>query len=389
MGVIGIIAEFNPLHKGHEYLINEAKKQGTVVCVISGNFVQRGDTAIAEKRVRALAALRCGADLVIELPVIWSMSTAQSFALGGVSALKAAGCDKIMFGSECGNISKLLMAADILQSSAFSEKLNSELKSGITFAKARQNAAEALGLKEGVLSGANNNLAIEYILAARSLGFACEFETVARRGAGHDTSDIGEFVSASLLREKMLAGELEFCRRYMPQASADLILASPISDIARLDRAILAVLRAKSQKDLARLPDISEGVENKLFSAIRLATDLEGLYNTVKVKRYTHARIRRLALSAFLGFDNSYFMKPVPFLRILGFNSRGELHLKECLSKSEIPLVLRTADINSLSDSAKKVFETESRATDLYSLSLPQPLECGLEYTSKIIKLEC
>ena len=127
MSTVGIIAEFNPLHKGHEYLISEAKKLGSVVCVISGNFVQRGETAIAEKRVRAKAALIAGADIVLELPVLWSMSTAQNFALGGVSALWYAGCDTLMFGSECGNVDELIKTADILESDEFSKNIESPI----------------------------------------------------------------------------------------------------------------------------------------------------------------------------------------------------------------------------------------------------------------------
>ena len=170
MSNFGIICEFNPLHKGHEYLITEARKKGQVICVISGNFVQRGDTAIAEKAVRTEAALNCGADLVIELPVLWSMSTAQNFALGGVSALEFAGCDNLIFGSECGDVSRLTKTADILSSPLFPQILSKYTSNGITFAKARGNAAIELGADSDILTGANNNLAIEYILAARSIG---------------------------------------------------------------------------------------------------------------------------------------------------------------------------------------------------------------------------
>ena len=140
MAVVGIIAEFNPFHTGHKYLLDAAKKKGTVVCALSGNFVQRGDVAFSEKRKRAEAALLCGADLVATLPVCWSMSTAQNFALGGVSVLKECGCDTIMFGSECGNVDTLLETADVLESEAFKEELGKELKKGITFAAARQKA---------------------------------------------------------------------------------------------------------------------------------------------------------------------------------------------------------------------------------------------------------
>ncbi len=387
MAVTGIIAELNPLHKGHEYLFKEAGRSGPVICALSGNFVQRGDTAIAEKRIRATAALKCGADLVVELPVLWSMSTAQNFALGGVSVLKYAGCDKIMFGSECGDISKLTAAADILSSSDFRENLSRSLNGGVTFAKARQSAAEKCGLDGEILSGANNNLAIEYISAAKLMGFDISFETIARRGAAHDSLQEAEFVSASLLREKLRRNNYAFCEKYMPSASLELLEPDCISDISRIEGAILGVLRTKTREQLSSLPDLSEGLENKLYSALRLAGSLEELYSTLKTKRYTLARIRRLVLSAFLGADADFFMKPVPYLRVLGFNKTGERLLKSHLSNSPVPFITKVSDFSNCSTAVKKVFEVENTATDLFALSLPTPAECGLEYTSKLIKL--
>lgn len=385
MSVTGIIAEFNPLHKGHEYLIKKAGISGPVVCVISGNFVQRGETAIAEKRIRTKAALRCGADLVLELPVLWSMSTAQNFALGGVSALCFAGCDKILFGSESGDIKRLKNTANILNSREFSNELEKELKNGVTFAVARQKAAEICGCDTGILQGANNNLGIEYITAACKNGYNIEFDTLTRLGAAHDSMEEREFVSASLLRQKLHEGDYAFCKKYMPETALELFTPESLSDMGKIDRAVLSVLITKTVEELKNLPDISEGVENKLFSAIRVAGSLEALYNNVKVKRYTHARIRRMALSAFIGADNSFFMKPLPYLRVLGFNKNGIELLKEKVSKAPVPVITRTADINNLPKDSLKVFETESRATDLFGLSLPVPLGCGLEYTSKIV----
>lgn len=389
MSGVGIIAEFNPLHKGHEYLISEAKKQGTVVCVISGNFVQRGDTAIAEKRVRASAALKAGADVVLELPVLWSMSTAQNFCLGGVSALKFAGCDKIMFGSECADIEELKKAANIITSTKFAELVAEKMKTGITFAAARQSAAEELGVKAGLLEGANNNLGLEYIVAAKNLNYNVEFETVKRIGAAHDSFAEAEFVSASLLREKIKQNDYDFCKKYMSEDIVSLFSPENISDIKNIETAILAILRTKSQNDLKNLPDLSEGVENKLFCGIGLATNLNELYNTVKVKRYTLARIRRLVLSAFLNFDNSYFLKPLPYIRVLGFSKQGEKYIKNNFKDCPVPIINRTADVEKLDAKSKKVFETEAKATDLYLLSLSKPQKSGLEYTSKIIKTEC
>lgn len=389
MSVTGIIAEFNPLHTGHALLLERAKERGTVVAVISGNFVQRGDLAIAEKRVRARAALLGGADLVLELPVAYSMSTAQNFALGGVSALKAVGCDSLIFGSESGDITELNAACEILNTKEFSERLNIHLATGMTFAAARENAACDLGLKKGVLSGANNNLAVEYMCAAENIGADFEFVTLKRQGAGHDSSEVsGGYASASLIRERLLSGDYDFCRSYIPENVFPLFLPQDTADIRRIERAVLAVLRTRTVNELKSLPDISEGIENKLFSAIRVATSLDDLYNRVKVKRYTLARIRRLALSALIGLDSTFFMKQPPYIRVLGFNERGMALLKERSGNSEIPIVTRVSEIKKLPEPALKLFETECRATDLFALALPTPAPCGLEYTSKIIKTE-
>lgn len=388
MAKIGIIAEFNPLHTGHKLLIDTAKAEdNTLVCVLSGNFVQRGDTAILPKQKRTEAALRAGADLVAELPVLWSMSTAQNFALGGVAQLARLCCDEILFGSECGDIDALLKTAEILSSSEFSIALADELKKGITFAAARENAAVKLGLKKEILNGANNNLGIEYILAAKKLNLDIKFSTIKRVGAAHDSLIIGgKYVSASLIRNKILEGDLGFADKYIPLEARGILTSENVSDIKRIEKAILAVLRTKTKEDFANLPDISEGLENKLYIASRISTSLEELYDTAKSKRYTLARIRRLLLSAFLGFDNSFFLKPPPYVRVLGLNDKGAKLLSEISDKRGI--VTKATEIKALGEYALKVFETESRATDLYSLSLNKPTICGNEFTAKFLKAE-
>lgn len=387
MSTIGIIAEFNPLHSGHQYLIREASKLGTVVCILSGNFVQRGDTAIADKGIRAQAALISGADIILELPVLWSMSTAENFALGGVSAAVAAGCDTLLFGSESGNIDELIKAADILRSEQYSEALKRALADGVTFAAARQTAAEECGVIPGLLGYPNNNLAISYICAAKRIGANLKFETVKRMGAAHDSHEVSEFVSASLLRQALLADDRDFCRKFMGDEVLSLFKKEDLSDIARLDTALLCTLRQRSMASLKELPDLSEGVENKLYSAIRLATNREELYNNIKVKRYPLSRVRRLVLSAFIGAQNSFFMKSPPYVRVLGFNEKGEKHLRDCLSAAGLPIVMRVSEIDALPMGAKTVFETECRATDLFALSLTVPGKCNLEYTRPLIKI--
>lgn len=387
MSCVGIIAEFNPIHTGHMRLLRAASEQGTVAVALSGNFVQRGDAAIAEKRLRAAAALACGADIVVEIPVSYSMSTAQNFALGGVCALKAIGCDTLMFGSECGDTNELCKAAEVICGNDYTARLKSELACGKTFAAARASAAGAAG---ELLSQPNNNLAVEYITAANRINANFKLLTLKREGAAHDSpTAAGGFASASLLRKKLISGDMEFCEKYIPKKAFELLKPECIADLRRAERAVLAVLRQKTPEELKNLPDISEGIENKLFSAIAVAKSLEELYNTVKVKRYTHARIRRMALSLFLGLDDEFFMKPPPYVRVLGFNRRGEEHLRGLSGGFPVPAVTRVSEIRALGASAERMFAAECRAADMFALTLAEPAVCGSEYTSKLIKTEC
>lgn len=388
MSAVGIIAEFNPLHTGHKRLIDHAHTLGdTVACVISGNFVQRGDVAIISKQQRAKFALLCGVDIVAELPVLWSMSTAQNFALGGVWQLYNLGCDKIVFGSECGDIDALKNAADILNSDGFYEKVTEKAKSGITFAVAREQVAGEMGIDFTLLRGANNNLGIEYILAAKKLNLPIEFHTIKRLGAGHDSNEIDDgFVSSSFIREELLKGNIGYTERFMPREIRGIIQPEHIADIKRLENAVLYSLRTKTATELENLPDISEGLHNKIYFSARVATSLDELYNMIKTKRYTLARIRRLVLSAFLGIDCRFFMTTPPYVRVLGFSNKGLAHLKT--PQGVIPVITRALQIKNLDEDSQKVFEIECRATDIYNLALECPLECGSEQRMKLLKKE-
>lgn len=388
ISVIGIIAEFNPLHSGHKYIIDCAKQNGnTVVCVISGNFVQRGDTAVIPKQKRVETALKCGVDIVAELPVIWSMSTAQNFALGGVWQLYTLGCDEILFGSECGDIKALTDCADILLSDKFALLVSNEVKSGVTFAVARENAAVALGVNRTLLSSPNDNLGIEYIIAAKKLNLPIKFRCVKRIGANHDSKTAQNgFVSSSHLREKLLLGDIGSAEKYMPITARGIINEDSISDIKRIENAILASLRVKDETYFSNIADIAEGLDNKLYFSIRVATSLEELYNTIKTKRYTLSRVRRIVLSAFLGIDKEFFMTTPPYVRVLGFSKSGCDYLSKLSAIS--PVVLKVSEIKQLDKTAQKVFSVECKATDLYSLSLKKPQECGIEYKAKLLKTE-
>lgn len=388
MSAVGIIAEFNPLHTGHKRLIDYAHTLGeTVICVISGNFVQRGDVAIISKQQRAKFALLSGVDIVAEMPVLWSMSTAQNFALCGVWQLYNLGCDKIVFGSECGDIDALKSAADVLCSDGFFERAVEKAKSGVTFAVAREQTAAEMGVDFTLLRNANDNLGIEYITAAKKLNLPIEFHCLKRVGAMHDSDDVADgFVSSSYIREELKKGNIGYTERFMPREIRGIIQDEHIADISRLENAILCSLRTKTADDFKNLPDISEGLHNKIYFSARVATSFSELCNMIKTKRYTMARIRRLVLSAFLGFDSQFFMTTPPYVRVLGFSEQGLNHLKS--PQGIIPVITRAAQIKELDADAIRIFETECRATDIYNLSLRHPLECGTEQKMKLLKTE-
>lgn len=399
MKIAGIIAEYNPFHNGHKYHISQVKQHGVthIVAVMSGNFVQRGDVAITYKHVRAHMALLNGVDLVVELPTPWAMSTAQNFALGAVSVLKALEViDLLAFGCECGDSKLLESAADALESPLIKNNLVENLSLGKSFATARQLAVEKAFGKEvaEVLASPNNTLAVEYIQAIKKLNADFDILAVTRQGSGHDQPAIkGENrASASYIRNLIKNKKYSEAFKYLPQSCVNIIKreldVGNIADIKKLEHAILAKLRTLSRQDFETLPDISEGLHNRIYTAVQDAVGLEQLYDSIKTKRYSHARIRRLILSAFLGIDNRHFLKPVPYIRVLALNDKGRDILRMAKQMSNIPIIMRTKEFKSLGEDTYRLFELENTATNLYSLSTDIIKPCGSEYTSKVFYIK-
>lgn len=381
LSVAGIIAEFNPLHNGHKYLIDCAKKENnTVVCVISGNFVQRGDVAIIPKFKRAEAALLCGADLVVELPTPWAMSTAQNFALGGVSQLSALGIDRLYFGSECGDSKLLEKIADILICDEFNNSLKAKLNTGETFAKIRTDVLRQFCGKDAeLLCSPNDTLAVEYICAAKKLGLNLKYRAVKRLGTDHDAVNAsGNFASSSFIRNSR-----EKCEIYMPKESFDVFNSSPKASIERLDTAIMSKLRLSDEDIFKTLPDISEGLDKLIAKEVKSSLSFSQLCDNVKSKRYTHARIRRILLSAFLGIDASFFLKEPPYVRVLAMNSTAT----PLLSSKIKPIITKTSMINELDDFSKELFELENKINSVYALSLDDPNKFTNEMSERLIKM--
>lgn len=388
MSLAGIVAEFNPLHNGHKYLIDCAKSEGyDVAVVISGNFVQRGDVAVIPKFKRALSAVSAGADIVVEMPVPWSMSTAQNFALGGISQLFSLGIESLFFGSECGDSSLLEQIADTLLTEDFNNIVESELKSGKTFAKIRQEAVAKLLTPESasVLENPNDALAVEYILASKLMGKSISYHAVKRMGVGHNDSNfVGNFCSSSYIRKMINFNSTDELCNFMPSYSLDILNSSPISNIKRIDTAIISRIKQLSKVDIYNLPDISEGLENLIIEKAKECFTFDELCESIKSKRYTLARIRRIILCAYLGIDNSFFGKHPPYVRILAANDIGIRIIPKYADK---PIITRVSQIKELDAFSNKAFEAEMRINSLYALSLDNPSDFVDEYTQPFIKI--
>lgn len=377
MSVAGIICEYDPLHTGHAYLMAQAREAGAeaVVCAISGNFTQRGGFAVTDKLSRAEMAVSCGADLVLELPTVWAMSTAERFARGGVELLTRTGVvTELVFGSECGDLAGLRRAADCLESPEFTASLASLPEDGRTFAARRQAAlATLLGTEEAaLLASPNNTLAVEYLRAVRRLGSPLTARTVRRTGAQHGEEASGGFASASWLRQLLAAGETEQAAAYMPPAAADILrreqAAGRVTDPSLCGRAILARLRTMTADDWRRYDGGGEGLGNRLYQAARTGGTLEEVLAAAKTKRYPLARLRRMVLAAWLMLPEP--PAAVPYLRVLAANETGRRLLRQ-MRDAGAPVLTKPADAARLGPAAEALLAAESRCTDLYVLARP------------------
>ena len=377
METAGIVAEYNPFHRGHAWHIAETRRRlggdAPVVCVMSGHWVQRGECALADKWLRAALALDRGADLVVELPTPWAMASAESFARGAVSLLAATGVvDVLSFGSETGELAPLEEAAAALDAPDYPERLRAALGRGLSFPAARQEAAGA-----ACLSAPNNNLGVEYLRSLRALGSTIRPMTVPRQGAGHDGPAAGGFASASELRRLLRAGRGEEAAPYLTAP-----WSGELADMQHIERAVLARLRTMGEGDWAALPDGggAEGLPSRLAKAAREAVSLEDFYTRAKTRRYPHARLRRLALAAFLGLRAAERPAAPPYVRVLGLGGRGRALLRRMKDTCPLPVIVKPAQARELDGPARTLFESEARYTDLYGLCFPAPRPCGAEW---------
>lgn len=397
MHVIGIIAEYNPFHSGHRYHIQEIRrlfgKDAYILCVMSGNWVQRGDAAITDKWTRSRAALCSGADLVLELPTVWAVSSAETFAEGGVSLLSSTGLvDTLSFGSETGTLQALQSSADFLSSQEYRVFLRQHLDQGLSFPVARQKAAtQGIGELADCLQTANNNLGVEYLRALTRLGSSISPHTIVRQGVSHDSKvSTSSYASASYLRQQLLSKSCPDLRPFLAQEDLASLQENGLASLSTCTRAVFARLRSMQAEDFLRLPDCGEGLHHRLLEAARNSSSLDDLYSHAKSRRYTHARIRRLVLWAFLGLTKADRPSKPPYLRVLAMTKRGQALLRDMKRTASIPILTKSAHVQKLDQTCRDLFDLESRCTSLYDLcrfdfgSLPGKTE----YTSNPVILD-
>lgn len=395
MQIVGIIAEYDPFHTGHAYQIRETREilggETAVVAVMSGNWVQRADCAVADKWTRARLALGGGADLVLELPTPWATSSAEGFARGAVELLAATGVvDTLSFGSECGAIQPLQQLAHCLDGESYHGAVRTLAATGLPFAVCRQRAAETLlGQRQAaLLASPNNNLGIEYLRALNAVPNAIRPMTIPRRGAGHNAllepDQTSPFISATQLRQWLGAGERDKALPYLLPGAWELLGLEErdLPALSHVERVILAKLRTMEPSDWAALPDSgwAEGLPQRLAQAGHNCLSLEHFFALAKTKRFPHARLRRLVLWVYLGLTAADFPHHPPYLRVLGFNGRGQKVLKQMKERASLPVLTKAAHVNALDETSRRLFRLETRCTDLYDLCFAQPPAPGREW---------
>ena len=360
MRVTGIICEYNPFHQGHKKQLDYIRArhpEDSIVCLMSGNFVQRGKPAIVDKMVRAEAALRCGADLVLELPVTAALSSAEGFAAQGVQILRSF-CDRLCFGAETGHEEALMATARALLAPDFSVHLKQRLQEGLSFPAARQKALKDMGVAADLLALPNDILAVEYCKAILAQNSRMAPLVIRREGDYHDTHPDRENPSATAVRELMLQGQS--WSDYVPEEARGGFDGAALHAMEAGERAVLTRLRAMTDEEFEALPYGSEGLWRKLMHACREYATLEEILQAVKSKRYTRTRLDRMVLCAFLGITREMFNVPAPYVRVLALNDNGREILKTARQHGHFP------NIGEKQDGPYQ--QLENRCGDLYGL---------------------
>ena len=374
MKITGIICEYNPFHLGHKRQLDSLKTDdGGIVCLMSGNFVQRGAPAIVDKSLRAKAAILSGADLVLELPVTMALRSAEGFAQGGVSILSGF-CDQLSFGAETADVDKLMRTAAFLLTDTFACALKEQLEKGLSFPAARQAALEKHDLDGEFLLQPNNILAVEYCKAILQQASPIKPVCIQRNGSYHDQAPDVKEPSATALRQLLESNSS--WQAFVPPETIECLEDAPLHCISEGEKAILTRLRTMTDLEFEALPYGSEGLWRKLMHAARQESSLEDILTATKSKRYTRTRLDRMVMCAFLGISKEVLEAPVPYVRVLAFNDKGRQILKKARQSGHFP------NVGEYQDHPYQLLE--DRCGDLYGLFSKTPEKPGIEASRRI-----
>lgn len=395
MKAVGLVTEYNPFHNGHLYHLNKAMEitgADISVAVMSGDFVQRGEPAVLDKYTRTSMALNSGVNLVVELPVNYAVSSAESFAAGALKVLDYVKADSIAFGSESGDIERLSKLAHILcdNEDTLYKEISKYTANGISYAAARQKVVKKLTDKDtaALLTSSNNILAVEYLKAIIKNNYAIKPYTVQRQGDSYNDTDIrSEYASATALRENLKADNIS---EYIP-VKAGLILSSntnyiyPDDITEALFTRLLDILFASSYdknvfiENVMKYPDVNKEIAGRLYkSAMDMITrtvpqvaeskdngvfSFGSLCEHIKTKEVPLSRIKRALVRITLGLDKKHMEKYAnePYIRVLGFDKKGQEYLSYIRKTVEVPLITKTADY-------KEILLDDIHAANIYNM---------------------
>lgn len=410
MNVLGIIAEYNPFHNGHAYHLEQARQKCNadgVICVMSGNFMQRGDAAIADKWTRATLAAKAGIDLVIELPTVFAVRSAENFADGGIKLLNNLGIvTHVAFGAETANLVLLKRIAATITSPEFSTALRNNLKNGLSYPAALSHTVKLLLNDDtNLLREPNNILAIEYLKALHNINSLIRPIAIPRHYADHHDINLHQKIaSATAIRNALhfhSAESIHNLQTVLPAASfASMTMLQKIglADMKYLDTALLAKLRCLSPTDLAQITGISEGLENKIIAAALHSTTIADLKHNIKSKRYPMSRLKRILLHCLLGCTQEQIRQfdqvgPL-YCRVLAFTEQGRVLLKQIKTNSTLPIITKTTQYISSQyrhnspTLLSKMLAYDTYATDLYALCFAINRAGGQDFTQSPIYVQ-
>lgn len=406
--VLGIIAEYNPFHNGHLYHLESSKKLTGCdysIAIISGNFTQRGSTSIINKWEKTKMALSNGIDLVIELPVLYSISSAENFADGAIKILNSLGIvDYLSFGAETSDVNVLKNIADVLyaEPNEYKNILSHELKKGVSFPKARENALlmylNDIRTYSGVLSSPNNILGIEYLKALKKYKSEINPICVKRIESEYNSTNFSnDIASATAIRSLVKNKSFEIIKTLLPSDTYSILIDNIknghiIEDLNIFEKEIIYVLRKMSIEEIANLPDVSEGLEFAIKDAANSCNSIVEFLSMVKSKRYTSTRIQRILLYALLGItkkDMEVSKNTLPYVRVLGFNENGKKLVSE-ISKNNPKLNIITS-VKKFVDSNKNknlnlLLNKDIFATNVYTIGYEYDSLNNLDFKNGIIK---